>query len=177
MGCINIDFLHPKGYYLDMDKRKNKVKKLRRRQLDNLYSQLKPLMNLPLPNGGWIRDIREALGLSPTQFAKLLGIRRQVFQKLEASEEKQTIALATLRRMAEAIDCRVVYAVIPNQSGGLEAILQERALKTATKIVNTVSRTMALEDQSIAKVERERQIRELAEELVGDLDKRLWDSE
>jgi predicted DNA-binding mobile mystery protein A len=160
-----------------MDERKKKGKKLRRRQLDSLYSQLKPLTNKSLPNSGWIRDIREALGLSPTQFAKLLGISRQAFQKLEASEEKQTIELATLRRLAEAVNCRLVYAVIPNQPGGLEGILQERALKAATKFVNKVSRTMALEDQSIAKKERELQIWEMADELVANLDKRLWETE
>jgi predicted DNA-binding mobile mystery protein A len=160
-----------------MDKRKNQGKKLRRRQLDSLYSQLKPLTIKSIPSSGWIRDIREALGLSPTQFAKLLGVSRQAFQKLEASEEKQTIELATLRRLAEAVDCRVVYAVIPNQPNGLEGILQERALKFATKFVNKVSRTMALEDQSIAKKEREQQIRDMADELVGNLDKRLWEAD
>lgn len=160
-----------------MDKRKNQGKKLRRRQLDSLYSQLTPLTNKSIPEGGWIRDIREALGLSPTQFAKLLGISRQAFQKLEASEEKQTIELVTLRRLAEAVNCRVVYAVVPNRPDGLEGILQERALKAATKFVHKVSRTMALEDQSIAKTERERQIREIADELIGNLDKRLWDAD
>ena len=153
----------------------NKGKKLRRRQLDTLYSQLAPLTNRSIPSQGWIRDIREALGLSPTQFARLLGISRQAFQKLEASEEKQTIELATLRRLAEAVNCRVVYAVIPNQPGGLEGILQERALKAATKLVNKVSRTMALEDQAIAKKERDQQIREVADELIRNLDKRLWE--
>lgn len=142
---------HPIGYANVMDKRKNQGKKLRRRQLDSWYAQLKPLTSKSVPNSGWIRDIREALGLSPTQFAKLLGISRQAFQKLEASEEKQTIELATLRRLAEAVNCRVVYAVIPNQPDGLEGILQERAIKAATKFVNKVSRTMGLEDQSIAK--------------------------
>lgn len=153
----------------------NKGKKLRRRQLDTLYSQLAPLTNRSIFSQGWIRDIREALGLSPTQFARLLGISRQAFQKLEASEEKQTIELATLRRLAEAVNCRVVYAVIPNQPGGLEGILQERALKAATKLVNKVSRTMALEDQAIAKKERDQQIREVADELIRNLDKRLWE--
>ncbi len=166
-----------KGYDCVMDIRKNKGKKLRRRQLESLYSQLKPLTSKSFPSSGWIRDIREALGLSSTQFAKLLGISRQAFQKLEASEEKQTIELATLRRLAEAVNCRVVYAVIPNHPDGLEGVLLERALKAATKFVNKVSRTMALEDQSIAKKEREQQIRELANDLLGNLDKRLWEAD
>jgi predicted DNA-binding mobile mystery protein A len=161
-----------------MDKRKNKTKKLRRRQLDSLYGKLLPLAKVEIPKDGWIRDIREALGMSPTQFAKRLGISRQAFQKLEASEAKQTIELGTLRRIADAIDCRVVYAVLPNSSHGtLESLLQEKALKIATEFVGKVSRTMGLEDQAIAKKERDQQIREFADELIGNLDKRLWDQD
>jgi predicted DNA-binding mobile mystery protein A len=116
--------------------------------------------------------------MSPTQFAKRLGISRQAFQKLEASEAKQTIELGTLRRIADAIDCRVVYAVLPNSSHGtLESLLQEKALKIATEFVGKVSRTMGLEDQAIAKKERDQQIREFADELIGNLDKRLWDQD
>jgi predicted DNA-binding mobile mystery protein A len=161
-----------------MDKRKNKTKKLRRRQLDSLYGKLLPLTEVAMPSHGWIRDIREALGMSPTQFAKRLGISRQAFQKLEASEGKQTIELNTLRRIAEAIDCRVVYVVLPNSSQGtLESLLQKRAIKIATEFVGRVSRTMGLEDQAIVKKERDQQIREFADELIGNLDKRLWDQD
>ena len=161
-----------------MDKRKNKTKKLRRRQLDSLFGKLRPLTEVAIPSHGWIRDIREALGISPTQFATRLGISRQAFQKLEASEGKQTIELNTLRRIAKAIDCCVVYAILPNSSQGtLESLVQKRALKIATDLVGKVSRTMGLEDQAIAKKERDQQIHEFADELIANLDKRLWDQD
>ena len=158
-----------------MDRRKNKGKKLRRRQLDALYAKLKPLAETPSASVGWLRDIRGALGISSVQFAKRLGISKQAYLKLEASEEKRTIELATLSRVAEAIGLRVVYAIVPaGAHSSLESILRERALEVASKLVNKVSRTMALEDQAIANEEREQQIAELADELVADLDKRLW---
>jgi predicted DNA-binding mobile mystery protein A len=161
-----------------MDKRKNKGKKLRRRQLDALYAKLKPFADASQASGGWLRDIREALGISSVQFAKRLGISKQAYLKLETSEEKRTIELATLSRVAEAIGFRVVYAIVPSGlQTGLESMLRERAIKVATKFVNKVSRTMELEDQAIAKREREQQIAELADELVADLDKRLWDQD
>lgn len=161
-----------------MDKRKNKGKKLRRRQLDALYTKLKPLAEASNASGSWLRDIREALGISSVQFAKRLGISKQAYLKLETSEEKRTIELATLSRVAEAIGFRVVYAIVPSGThSSLESILHERAIKIATNFVNKVSRTMALEDQAIAKKEREQQIVELADELVADLDKRLWDQD
>lgn len=162
-----------------MDKRKNKGKKLRRRQMDALYAKLQPLAEASnVSGGGWLRDIREALGISSVQFAKRLGISKQAYLKLEASEEKRTIELATLSRVADAIGFCVVYAIVPaGVHSSLESILRDRATKVATKFVNKVSRTMALEDQSIAKEEREQQIAELADELIADLDKRLWDQD
>jgi predicted DNA-binding mobile mystery protein A len=161
-----------------MDKQKNKGKKLRRRQLDALYAKLRPLTEASNVSGCWLRDIRDALGISSVQLAKRLGISKQAYLKLEANEEKRTIALGTLGRVAEAVGFRVVYAIVPSDShSSLEAMLRERAVKVATHIVNKVSRTMALEDQSIAKKEREQQIADLADELVAELDKRLWDQD
>ena len=161
-----------------MDKRKNKGKKLRRRQLDALYTKLRPLAETLNVSGGWLRDIREALGISSIQFAKRLGISKQAYLKLEASEEKRTIELASLSRVAEAIGFRLVYAIVPASfQSSLESMLRERAIKVATRFVNKVSRTMALEDQSIDKSERAQQIDELADELMADLDKRLWDKD
>lgn len=164
------------SYHYCMDKRKNKAKKLRRRQLDQLYEKLQPMAENSNLAGGWIRSIREALGISPSQFGRMLGISRQAYQKLEASEDKQTISLEKLSRLAEAVNCRVVYAIVPNSPyNSLDAILKDRAHKEARKLVGRVSRTMALEDQAVSKKELEQQIQEIADDLIGNLDKRLWD--
>ena len=51
-----------------------KRRKLRRQQLD---AQLLPFANLAAvdpPNGGWVRAVREALGMSLATFAARIGV-------------------------------------------------------------------------------------------------------
>ena len=159
-----------------MENGKQKIKKLRRGQLDELYKTLGGLSRNELPSGAWIRDVRGALGMSATQMARILEITPPTLKKLEASESKQTIELKTLQRLASALNCRLVYAIVPEaEFGSLEAILKKRAWDVASKIVDHVSHTMALEDQAVSPAERQVQIQETADELIRTLDKRLWD--
>lgn len=159
-----------------MDTIKAKTRNLRRRQLDRLMMKLRPLKALSLPEKGWVKDIRESLGISITQMAKRLGTTRQGFQKLELGEQQQGITIRTLRRVAEALNCRLIYVLVPKEPyKGFEDILQQHAQRAAEIIVSRVSKTMALEDQEISKREMHQQIRELAEELKRNLDKRIWE--
>ena len=160
-----------------MRNEKSKLKKLRRTQLDELYGQFYSLLSSPLPQGAWIRDIREALGMSATQLARRLGITPPALKKIEANESKLAIELRTLQRVAAAMDCRLVYALVPAKSsqGTLEAILRERARRLATNLVYRVCQTMALEEQAVSDKERKRQIDELTDDLIRSLDRRIWE--
>ena len=79
-----------------------------RAQLDERFRELGPADRYAAPVRGWIKAIREALGMSTAQLAKRLGIKQPSVVELEQSEAKGTIELATLRRMAEALDCTCV---------------------------------------------------------------------
>lgn len=159
-----------------MEKDKLKLKKLRRSQLDQIFKAIGNLTSSDLPSGAWIRDVRGALGMSATQMARILEIAPPTLKKLETSESKQTIEIRTLQRLASALNCRLVYAIVPEPGfGSLEAILKKRAHNVAAKIVGRVSHTMALEAQSLTAEERNQQIEETADELIRTLDKRLWD--
>ncbi len=160
-----------------MKDKRTQLRKLRQTQLDSRYKHIFTVANdLSSISGSWIKEIRNALGISPTQFAKLLGISRPSFLRLETNEGRQTIELQTLRRIASAINCQVIYALVPEPNyGSLESILKERARATARKIIDRVAKTMALESQSVQAQELDRQIQELADDLVRNLDKRLWD--
>ena len=160
-----------------MEKGKQKITTLRRGQLDKLYKSLGSLSRSELPTGAWVRDVRGALGMSAVQMARMLGITPPTLKKLETSESKQTIELKTLQRLASAMKCRLVYAIVPEpEFGSLEAILTKRAHEVATKIVEHVSRTMSLEDQAVSEEERNQQIKDTAADLIRTLDKRLWDA-
>lgn len=160
-----------------MEKGKQKITALRRGQLDQLYKKLGALSRSELPTGAWVRDVRGALGMSATQMARLLGITPPTLKKMETSEAKQTIELKTLQRLASAMNCRVVYAIVPElEYGSLEEILKRRAREVATKIVDQVSHTMSLEEQAVTAEERNKQIEDTAAELIRTLDKRLWEA-
>jgi transcriptional regulator with XRE-family HTH domain len=64
---------------------------------------------------GWLREIRLAVGITAPELAKRAGISRSEVFRGEEREELRTISLATLARLAEAMDCRLVYAVIPKK--------------------------------------------------------------
>ncbi len=86
-----------------------------RSQLDERFREMGPASRYAAPVRGWIKAIREALGMSTAQLAKRLGIKQPSLVALEQSEAKGTIELATLRRVAEALDCTLVYALVPNK--------------------------------------------------------------
>lgn len=122
------------------------------------------------PNRGWIKAIREALGMSTAQLAKRLGVRQPSIIDLERSEEKGSIQLATLRRVAEALDCNLVYALVPNQP--LEVTIRARARALLRRRRSPIEHTMLLEAQDVAGPVTERQIDDIIRETSP---RRFWD--
>src|SRR5487761_199273 len=87
-----------------------------RRQLDDRFAALPSAEWFAAPTRGWIKAIREALGMSSEQLAKRLGVKQPTVAAIERSETRGTIELATLRRAAEALDCTLVYALASDLS-------------------------------------------------------------
>lgn len=71
------------------------------------------------PRSGWLRGIREAVGIPVDEVARRLGVCRWEIRRLEKSEENRRIQLATLQRAAEGLGCELVYALVPKE-GTLE---------------------------------------------------------
>jgi predicted DNA-binding mobile mystery protein A len=129
--------------------------------------------NLSLrPSGGWVRAIREALGMTAAALGRRVGIRSSSVLKLERAEAADTITLATLRKVAAALDCELQYALVPRRP--LEDMRRERALELARKQLRPVSHSMALEDQAVSGSSRDRQIRLLAEEILRGSRRDFW---
>ena len=141
-----------------------------RARLDERLTQFGPAERYRPPNRGWIRAIREALGMSTAQLAKRLGVRQPSIVDLERSEEKGSIELATLRRVAEALDCTLVYALVPNQP--LETTIRARALALLRRRRRPIEHTMLLEAQDVAGPDTERQIDDIIRETSP---RRFWD--
>ena len=124
----------------------------------------------PTPARGWIRAIREALGMSSADLARRLGRTRQAVLQMERSEADGSIRFETLRRAASALDCTLVYALVPNTP--LEESVDRRAREVAERNVQAVQQTMLLEDQLGGADERERLVGELAEQIKSS--SRVW---
>ena len=124
------------------------------------------------PRGGWLRAVREALGMSTAQIAKKLGVAQQAIAKLERNEAAGKITLESLERVAKALGCRVTYAVVPDKP--LAEMRRERALALADSLIKPVAHTMKLEAQGVSDKETRRQRKELADEFLRGSTRKLW---
>jgi predicted DNA-binding mobile mystery protein A len=68
---------------------------------------------------GWVKSIRQAIGMPVDELARRMGVCRWEIVRLEKSEESQRIMLSTLHRAAEGLGCELVYALVPKE-GALE---------------------------------------------------------
>ncbi|WP_316235301.1 MULTISPECIES: mobile mystery protein A [unclassified Bradyrhizobium] len=149
---------------------KNDARQRGRKRLDERLMALKPVDRFNAPPKGWVRAIRDALGMSGVQFAKRLKIRPQSVEALEKSEANGSIQLKTLRRAAEALDCTLVYALVPNTS--LEGAVSARARKIARRELGRVAHTMKLEAQGTGDANLEARIEAYVRDVLKDRD--LW---
>lgn len=124
------------------------------------------------PSGGWLRAIRQALGMTTRQLAKSVGVTQAAVVDAERTEAKGDITLATLQRYAAALDCELVYALVPKRP--LQEVVEEQADRIARDQVSRVSHSMALEDQQTDKGQLKRQITELRRKLLEGKRSRLW---
>lgn len=145
---------------------------LKLQQLDAALARWRSADLPSRPLSGWLKAIREALGMPATQLARRLGVVTSTVTRLEASEADDAISLATLRRTAEALGCELRYALVPKQS--LAGTLESRATTLARQRMAAVSHTMALEAQATSKNTVANQTRSLAESLLKGSRRELW---
>lgn len=144
-----------------------------RKALDNKIASLPPLQKMQRPHKGWIKAVREALGMSSKQLAARLNVSPPRITALEKSEIDETLTLASLRRAAEALDCALVYSFVPKSS--FEDILKTRARRIAAEIIGKVDHTMRLEAQNLEQGALSDEIENLAAQILREQHKIIWD--
>ncbi len=151
------------------------MKNLGYKHLDRKLSKVDLDQIMARPARGWIRAVREVLGLTTTQLAKRLNISQPSVIDMEKAEQRGVISLDTLERAAAAMNCKLVYTLVPNDS--FEETIRNQARKVAKTRLDRVQHTMRLEDQAVlsknAKAEYERLVDDM---LTGNLH-RIWDEE
>ena len=149
---------------------KHDVRQRARQRLDERLKDLKPESRFQPPPKGWIRAIRDAMGMSGSQLATRLHVRPQTVDAIEKSEANSSVQLNTLVRAANALDCTLVYAFVPNTT--LEDTVNKRARKIAIRDLQRVDHTMKLEAQETSDADIEARIDAYIRNMVKDRD--LW---
>ena len=146
---------------------------LRRIAAKQLDKQLKSLKEVKVPSGGWIKTIRETLGMNIRQLAERTAVSSERIIKIESDELEEKLTMATLQKIATAMNCRFVYALVPDED--LCKIIEREARRKATMQLNRISHTMTLEDQKTHDKELKEQVDILTEEYLRSNIKKVWD--
>ena len=89
---------------------------LRERARLELERQVRPYRSArksPRPPEGWLRAMRLATGIPADQIGKAMNLSTKMVFQIERSEQRKTISLQRLERMARAVECDVVYGLVP----------------------------------------------------------------
>ena len=116
-----------------------------REVLDERLTALGPATRYATPRLGWVRAIRDALGMTAAQLAARTGVTAPAVRSLEKNEIDGGARLSSLRGAAGAMDCTLVYAFIPNAS--LQETVERQAAAVLGEQLARVHQTMALEAQ------------------------------
>ena len=145
---------------------------LRAEQLQEVLKTYQVLLAKRAPPRGWLKEIREALGRTERQQAERLGIAGSTLHKSEKSEAEERITLGQLRKLAEGLDCELVYALVPRKP--LTDVVRGRANQLAREEVYGVAHTMSLEDQRPTDERIQKQVARRTEELLRRKWSDLW---
>jgi predicted DNA-binding mobile mystery protein A len=151
-----------------------KTRSLQRKQLSEKLMKISNAINQPRPSKGWIKAIRTALEMTSAQLAKRLGVDQSQVIKLEQAEAKEAITLKSLRKIANALDCELVYAIVPKTS--LEVKFGQQIDLIAKRRFATLQHNMQLEKQGLSQKTQKRQLQELIMAMRKNPPKKLWET-
>ena len=141
-------------------------------QMDALLETWRTAQLSARPRSGWVRAIRESLGMSAAAFARRLGMTPVGVRKLESAEASDAITLASLRKLAQALDCELQYALVPRNS--LQQQVRDRAEMVARERLRPIAHSMALEDQAVQRPQSKLQLEAAIKELIEGSRRELW---
>lgn len=147
-------------------------KKVIREQLDEKLNILKSFVGF-FPQQGWVKTIREVLGMSTSQLGKRVGIDQSRISRLENAEKTGNLKLSSLQKIAKGLNMEFVYGFVPK--GTLESMVRNQARKIALKRLKTLNTTMLLESQALSENEKARALDDMIEKILIDHPKGFWD--
>jgi predicted DNA-binding mobile mystery protein A len=150
-------------------------KRLEVARLDRYFKKLTNVdgAQVSQPSTGWVKTIRQALGMSVVQLASRLGISRTSVYKIEKREIERSITIAQLDKVAAALDCHLSYYLVPNIS--IEATIRKRARIKAEAELRSANQSMALEAEGLTDEDLLGTIAASSSYTEALADRKLWD--
>ena len=143
-------------------------------ELDAAIEPFREALDGPVPPEGWVRAIREALGMTNLQLASRLGGRAaQTVEAMQKNEVSGAISLRTLRALAEAMECRLIYAVVPKKS--LAKVRRDKARVIAARLLGDAVRPVGTEDREARESSEQAALDALVQQLLAGPRKKLWE--
>ena len=153
---------------------KDSKQRLMIEQLDNKLQVYAPLVQIVIPDKGWLHVVRKAYKMSFRQFSERLGLTPSSAENIEKREREGSITLKSLEEAGRALNMKLVYGFIP-MDGSIEKTIENRARALALEIIQTTSNTMALEDQENTNERLQKAVEEKASQLIYEMPRHLWD--
>ena len=144
-------------------------KKILRRSYQKKFDLFRKAI-IARPQQGWLKTIREFLGMTTTQLAKRLEISQPRIVAMEKNE--RNVKISTMERIADTLNCDFSYAFVPREN--IDDIIYNQAKKKAQKILDKVNKNMGLENQ-LAKTDD--LLKDIIEELLDGNIARIWDED
>jgi len=154
---------------------KSEERLLARKNIDKRLNMLRNMEGFARPPRGWIKAIRESLGMTAAQFGSRMGVSQPRSLEIEKNEAKGTLTLDTLDRAAQALNCRLVYALIPNNP--LEDMIETRGRSLAKKRLSHTTHSMSLEDQAVNADDEKEALEKLVRQLAEKSGSELWEDQ
>lgn len=147
---------------------------LARKQLERRLAPLRK-MTLDAPPKGWIKAIRESLGMTVRQLAARMGVAPSRIPVIEKAEVTGSTTLRTLRQAGAAMNCAFVYAFVPLEP--LDDMLRDRVMQKARKHVSRLDHTMRLENQALLKSDLVAEQQRMIDLILSGSLRGLWNEE
>ena len=144
-------------------------KKILRRSYQKKFDLFRKAI-IARPQQGWLKTIREFLGMTTTQLAKRLEISQPRIVAMEKNE--RNVKISTMERIADVLNCDFSYAFVPREN--IDDIIYNQAKKKAQKILDKVNKNMGLENQL---VKTDDLLKDIIEELLEGNIARIWDED
>lgn len=138
-------------------------------QIDKRLDTLREMKSKSSVAHGWIKYIRKAMGMTLNDLGELTGLSGRTIAQAEKREVEGKVTLATLKKMAEAMECELVYALIPKKS--VKETIENKARAKAIERLNEAGLHMKLEAQDVTGDLNER-VERLARKLIANGD--VW---